>query len=165
MKAGGVSSVLIAGSIMLGLVAVHRWSAAIPNFTVRTPAVTALRAERAPLADDSLASAEDLTVTNDPFRLSNRAAITRYDPAVEGGMSVSGASAMSPLPRPTLSLKAIAGGPPWRALVDGLPGQLAGAVVSAGDRFERLVVRAVTRDSVIVQSPDTTWVLGFRKRP
>lgn len=165
MKAGSVSSALFAASIMLGLIAVHRWSDAIPNFTVRTPTLVGLRAERALLADDSLANAEDLTVNNDPFRLSNRAAITRYDPALEGPVSVSGASAMSPLPRPTLSLKAIAGGPPWQALVDGLPGQLAGTVVSAGDRFERLVVRAVTRDSVIVQSPDTTWVLGFRKRP
>ena len=29
--------------------------------------------------------------------------------------------------------------------------------------FDKLVARAVTRDSVVIQGPDTTWVLGFRR--
>jgi hypothetical protein len=67
--------------------------------------------------------------------------------------------------RPTFALKAIVGGPPWSAVIDGIPGQAAGTVIRQGAQFEKLVVRSVTRDSVIIQGPDTTWVLRFGGRP
>jgi len=102
-------------------------------------------------------------VTNDPFRLSNRAATVRYDPASDGAGSGVG-SVATPMLRPVLVLKAIVGGPPWQAVIDGLPGQPAGTMAQQGSTFDKLVVRAVTRDSVIVQGPDTSWVLGFTKR-
>lgn len=165
MKAASIWSVLVIASVPLGLVALHRWSRAIPDVVVSSPVVLALRASYPPIPDDSLANAEDLTVTNDPFRLSNRAATTRYDPAADGGLPGPRGSVAASSPRPALALKAIAGGPPWQALIDGLPGQSAGTVVLSGDKFDRLVVRAVTRDSVIIQAPDTTWVLAFRKHP
>jgi hypothetical protein len=165
MKAGSISSVLVVASVPLALVAFHRWSRAIPDVVVNSPVVLALRVAQSPIPDDSLADAEDLTVTNDPFRLSNRAANTRYDPAADGGFPIAHGSASPSSPRPTLALKAIAGGPPWQALIDGLPGQPGGAVVLAGDKFDKLVIRTVTRDSVIIQAPDTTWVLDFRKHP
>jgi hypothetical protein len=64
-----------------------------------------------------------------------------------------------------MTLKAIVGGPPWQAVVDGIPGQAQGTIVRAGAAFDKLVARAVTRDSVIIQGPDTAWVLTFRRRP
>jgi hypothetical protein len=111
-----------------------------------------------------LADAEDLIVSNDPFRLSNSAAAVRFDPNNENG--VPGAPVMSPPPiRPNMTLKAIVGGPPWQAIVDGIPGQPPGTIVRVGAAFDKLVTRAVTRDSVIIQGPDTTWVLTFRRHP
>jgi hypothetical protein len=61
-------------------------------------------------------------------------------------------------------LKAIIGGPPWQAVIDGIPGQPPGTIAGTGARFDKLVVRSVTRDTVVVQGPDTTWSLGFKGR-
>jgi hypothetical protein len=63
-----------------------------------------------------------------------------------------------------LVLKAIVGGPPWQALIDGIPGQPIGAIAEQGKRFNGFLVKLVTADSVVVQGPDTSWVLSFRKR-
>jgi len=117
------------------------------------------------LSDDSLATLEERIVARDPFRLSNRASAVRYDAFADA--TVLGAPGMPPssaVPRPVLELRAIVGGPPWQAIIDGLPGQQPGTTAQPGSRFDKLVVRAVTRDTVIVQGPDTTWVLSFRRR-
>ncbi|HSQ31482.1 MAG TPA: hypothetical protein VLN49_16615 [Gemmatimonadaceae bacterium] len=106
--------------------------------------------------------AADLIVSNDPFRLTNAPALVRYDPKSES--SVPTAAVAAPPVRPVMTLKAIVGGPPWQAIVDGLPGQPPGTIVRAGNAFDKLVARAVTRDSVVIQGPDTTWVLSFRRR-
>jgi hypothetical protein len=111
-------------------------------------------------SDSMLADAEDATVSNDPFRLVNAPATVRFDPAVEG----ESASPAVPVVRPTLVLKAIIGGPPWQAVIDGIPGQPPGTIAGTGARFDKLVVRSVTRDTVVVQGPDTTWSLGFKGR-
>jgi hypothetical protein len=65
--------------------------------------------------------------------------------------------------RPVFALKAIVGGPPWQAIVDGIPGQPSGTIVSNGMTIGKLTIRGVTRDSVVIQGPDTTWVLTFRR--
>jgi hypothetical protein len=113
------------------------------------------------ISSDSLADAEDAIVMNDPFRLSNSPPSVRFDPGFEVS---SGAVVALPQPRPTLVLKAIVGGPPWQAVIDGIPGQPAGTVAQSGSKFDRFVVRVVTRDSVVVQGTDTSWVLSFRTR-
>ena len=104
----------------------------------------------------------ELIVSNDPFRLTNTPALVRYDPKAEGAAPTTVVAA--PPIRPVMTLKAIVGGPPWQAIVDGLPGQPPGTVVRAGNAFDKLIARAVTRDSVVIQGPDTTWVLSFRRR-
>jgi hypothetical protein len=114
------------------------------------------------LGSGLLADAEDATVRNDPFRLSNHPATVPYDPASNGSVSVAAAGRAGP--RPALTLKAIVGGPPWLAVIDGIPGQAPGVAAQQGARFDKLVIRAVTRDSVVVEGPDTSWVLSFRKR-
>ena len=124
--------------------------------------VAPLRKLAAPIPDDSLADAEDAIVTNDPFRLSNSPPAVRYDPASDG---TAAGTLTGPLQaRPTLVLKAIVGGPPWQAVIDGIPGQPPGTVARAGSKFDRFTVRVVTRDSVVVQGADTSWVLSFRAR-
>jgi hypothetical protein len=113
--------------------------------------------------DELLVDAGEMTVANDPFRLANAPPAVRFDPNNEGGI---GAELAAPAPaRPVMILKAIVGGPPWQAVVDGIPGQAVGTVVRAGITFDKLFARAVTRDSVVIQGPDTTWVLSFARRP
>ncbi|HXT05158.1 MAG TPA: hypothetical protein VN760_13310 [Casimicrobiaceae bacterium] len=122
-------------------------------------------APRRDTVDATLDSAAIAIVSNDAFRLANEPSAVRYDPNDETRTGhAANAPAAAPL-RPTMTLKAIVGGPPWQAVVDGIPGRSPGTIVRAGAAFDRLVARRVTRDSVVFQGPDTTWVLTFQRRP
>ena len=66
-------------------------------------------------------------------------------------------------PKPALLLRGVLGGPPWDALVEGFPGKRGSVVVRAGDVIAGLTVRAVRKDTVIVQGADTTWTLTMRR--
>ncbi|MEO7086498.1 MAG: hypothetical protein ABI442_18860 [Gemmatimonadaceae bacterium] len=103
-----------------------------------------------------------MTVENDPFRLSNSAPTVRF--SLADGTTIVGAAPIAPPLRPAFVLKAIVGGPPWQAVIDGIPGQPPGTLAEPGKRFDKFVIRDVTRDSVIVQGPDTSWILSFRRR-
>jgi hypothetical protein len=148
---------------LLAITAAARWRASNPSMTSVPPRVAELRSNAPAVTDSALEEAETLAVTNDPFRLSNMPPEARFDPANEVAGS---ARAFTPPPvRPTFVLKAIVGGPPWQAVVNGIPGQPAGTVTRQGAQFDKLVVRSVTRDSVIIQGPDTAWVLRFGRQP
>jgi hypothetical protein len=139
-----------------------RWRNTPLSASVDTAAIQAgARPDNHPDAKQ-LRDAADLIVSNDPFRLTNVPALVRYDPKAQSAVPT--ISVAAPPIRPIMTLKAIVGGPPWQAIVDGLPGQPPGTVVRAGNAFDKLVARAVTRDSVVIQGPDTTWVLSFRRR-
>lgn len=153
-------SALASASACAALAAWIRWQLIATSGIPDRVSVAPLRVRPAAITADSLADAEDAIVTNDPFRLSNSPSAIRYEPATDG----SGLLAPPQQPRPMLVLKAIVGGPPWQAVIDGIPGQPAGTVAQTGAKFDRLTIRAVTRDSVIVQGMDTSWVLSFRAR-
>ncbi|HTJ21350.1 MAG TPA: hypothetical protein VL383_03105 [Gemmatimonadaceae bacterium] len=139
-----------------------RWRNTVLTASVDPVAIPARGNSDVHLDEALLRDAADLIVSNDPFRLTNSPPLVRYDPKTE---SSAPPTSVAPAPiRPVMTLKAIVGGPPWQAIVDGLPGQPPGTVVHAGSAFDKLVARAVTRDSVVIQGPDTTWVLSFRRR-
>jgi hypothetical protein len=151
---------LVVGSLCGMAVAVERWRGAAPPANPPRRIVVAHSGARPEPTDSALGDAEDATVSNDPFRLSNEPSAVRYDPATDG----SAATPAAPAVRPSLTLKAIIGGPPWQAVIDGIPGQPPGTVAGPGARFDKLVIKNVFRDSVVVQVPDTSWVLAFRGR-
>jgi hypothetical protein len=155
----------IAAAAFVGLIGagVARWRDAVHAIHHQNTAMGATAPSFADSLDATLIEAEDLTVTNDPFRLANAPASVRFTPNNENG-GVGSVAAVAPSIRPNMTLKAIVGGPPWQAIVDGIPGQAQGTLVRTGNAFDKLVARAVTRDSVIIQGPDTTWVLSFRRR-
>jgi hypothetical protein len=62
-------------------------------------------------------------------------------------------------PKPRLVLRGILGGPPWDALIEGIPGREGSAVVRTGDKLAGLLIRSVRRDTVVVRGADTTWKL------
>jgi len=145
-------------ALTLVLVAVHRWtrvSAAPP-----LAAATIVRAPQsgAALSAAMLDEAALVATEQDPFRLSRTPS---HLPFVTRRMVVS-APPPTPFFRGPLVLKGIVGGPPWQAVIDGLPGQPPGTVVSAGNTFDKLVIRAVSRDTVVVQAPDTVWRLTLK---
>ncbi|MEO8623802.1 MAG: hypothetical protein ABI625_22165 [bacterium] len=113
------------------------------------------------VTDDSLTEAAGSMVANDPFRLVNRPSSIRFDARTEGGGP--GSPPPSPPYRPSMTVKAIVGGPPWQAIVDGLPGQPPGTIVRSGSTFDKLIVRNVGRDTVVIQAPDTVWKLTLMR--
>ena len=162
MRRQALELTLIGMGAVMAVIAAARWQQSTPLGTATPPRMVSSAPER-PVAESLLAEAEELAVANDPFRLSNAPPEVPFDPheeAVVGGRVVAAVSV-----RPSFSLKGIMGGPPWQAVVDGLPGQPPGVVVREGERFDKLVVRSVTRDSVIIQGPDTGWILRFGSRP
>lgn len=140
-----------------------RWNTALPASHKLASLPSAESSPAQSTLDSVLDDAADALVANDPFRLANRPASVRYDPVLDGGIAAQPAPVVAAA-RPVMTLKAIVGGPPWQAVVDGIPGQPAGTLVRAGNAFDKLVIRDVSRDSVVIQGPDTSWVLSFRSR-
>jgi len=158
VKTNTVALALVTSSALAASVAAIQWKRVDAGASRNDVAVDALHVLASRLPVDSLERAADAIVTNDPFRLSNSPSAVRFDPTTDGGP----AAALVAPARPVLVLRGIVGGPPWQAVIDGLPGQSPGTLARAGSKFDRLTVRAVTRDSVIVQGADTSWVLSFR---
>ena len=98
----------------------------------------------------------------DPFRLSKAPSMVRYAAVVDAQTQPLPSPSREPLP--VLTLRAVAGGPPWQALIEGLPGQPRAVIVRSGNTFEQVTIRAIARDSVVVHSADSTWSLRFAGR-
>lgn len=156
---------LLVATVVLAAVGARRWNHLPPLAAETLPTVAPLARVAATPSDDSLSAAGEAIVANDPFRLANAPAAVRYDPAAEDAAAGAGGYVAPPAPRPRLVLKAIVGGPPWQAIIDGIPGQPAGTVVRAGNAFEKLTVTSVTRDEVVVHGMDTVWTLSFKAAP
>jgi len=154
MTRGYVDALIALAAALILWLGVARWRDALPDRAVRAvvvgPAPDARVDAGSPVADDARVAIE-----RNPFRLSRLPADVRFArasaPAVE--------PVQTPLVRPPLSLTGIVGGPPWTAIIEGLPGQAAGTLVREGSTFDKLVVRTVTASNVVVQGPDTTWRL------
>jgi hypothetical protein len=67
-------------------------------------------------------------------------------------------------PKPRLDLRGVIGGPPWQAIIAGLPGHENGVVIAHGEIVAGFSIRFANRDSVIVQGMDTTWHLTMPRR-
>jgi hypothetical protein len=129
------------------------------------PAAAWSLSEPTTVSDDSLAAAADLVAERDPFRLTHRPASADFRVEVTSGQP---AYLMPPTaPRPPLVLKGIVGGPPWQAYLDGVPGREGGVLVARGDTLSTpagpLRIRAIGRDTVVVQAADTTWRLTVKR--
>ena len=121
------------------------------GFNERAPAVV-IRTD-----PDTLDAWESEIVDGDLFRAS------RAPSPVAFGSTTEGATPQAPRPlRPLLSVTGIIG-PPWEAVIEGVPGKEAGVVVRRGDRHGELHVQSVRRDSVVIQGADTTWRLTMRR--
>lgn len=68
-------------------------------------------------------------------------------------------------PKPNLTLRGLLGGPPWDAILEGLPGRDGSYVVRAGDSIGGLRIRSVRRDGVTIRGMDTTWQLRLGRVP
>lgn len=66
-------------------------------------------------------------------------------------------------PKPALVLRGILGGPPWNAILGGIPGRDGDVVVRQGDSLSGLRVRTVKPTGIVVRGMDTTWTLTLAR--
>jgi len=110
---------------------------------------------------DSLAILTSRIVDGDVFRLDRKPAAAPYRVARDS--AVASAPAPAPPPKPVLSLVGIVGGPPWAALVDGIPAHDGTMLVHASDTVGALRVTRVTSRSVTITGLDTVWHLTTKE--
>jgi len=159
MKAVIAERVLWSVTAVAALAAVVGVRAARATAATAPPPMPAAAVEPRRLHPDSVAHAVAAFVANDPFRLSRQPATVAYAPALEG---LAPPTVARP-PRPSLVLRGIVGGPPWSAILDGVPGRDGSLLMRRGDSAGTLVVRAVGRDTVIIKGADTTWRLTVKR--
>lgn len=132
------------------------------------PRIPSLEAPAEPHAysQTALAQAERRVVDSDAFRLERRPASAAFQRQVSGMVPGAGMPFAPPPPpkfRPPLALTGIVG-PPWQALLEGLPNQQGAVVVRQGETYGDLRIRTVRPDLVVVQGPDTTWRLTLKPK-
>lgn len=107
-----------------------------------------------------LAEAAGEVVATNPFRLDRRPAEASGDSPVDEAADA-GWPTDAELARPLLAVAGIVG-PPWEAVIEGVPGVEEGVLVRAGDVLGDLTVRSVQPDLVVIEANDTTWHLGMK---
>lgn len=155
----GIERLVLIGSGILLVLALVRGQAV--STTVNTESNPLLHAIPQPLgtSDEVLTAARSAVVSSDPFRITRRPPAVAFRPgAMESEMEVEAPR----LPYPTLALAGILGGPPWQAVVRGFPGRSGNIVVKEGESVDEVLFKKVTKDSVVVESADTSWVLTMR---
>jgi hypothetical protein len=153
------------GATVLGAAAVIGWVRGRPRAAAMVVSsgdiagsIPALHA----ISTDSIDDAAAATSDHDPFRLTREPSSVAYTADREG--------APPPPPPPPKPLVALSGvvGPPWVAVLEGVPGKDGSVLAKVGDTLSRpplalLVVRRVERDTVVVLGADTTWKLTVRR--
>lgn len=108
---------------------------------------------------ESLSTAAARLVQHDPFRLDRHPTATPFRAELA---AVTPPVAPPRPPHPMLLLAGVVGGPPWEALLDGVPGHDVGTLVKKGDVLGDLKIRSIERDTVVVQGVDTIWRLVLK---
>ncbi len=135
-------------------------AAAVPRANTVSVALPIVPTAPHRIAPESLAAAARAIAVQDPFRLERKPAAVPYRAALEGMPPPPPAPRP---PKPALVLAGIVGGPPWQALIEGLPGRDGAVLLRQGDRIGEFRVRAVGSDTVIVQGQDTIWKLVLKE--
>ena len=65
---------------------------------------------------------------------------------------------LAPPPKP--ELKGIVGGPPWSAVITGLPNTQGAVVLRPGDTVAGHSIVRIKRDTVVLRGKSTTWTLA-----
>jgi hypothetical protein len=114
-----------------------------------------------PAAAALTASAQRIASTN-PFRLSRQPAVVRLGETVPSEVAMMPAEPPPP-PRPQLVLAGITGGPPWEALVEGIPGHTGAALLREGEEIAGVRAIRITADSAALRGADTAWTLALKR--
>lgn len=159
MNARAIETGLWAGALVVLAVGAAKSRRILAEEAIATPMVWPAPLPNAAASADSLAVLQARIVDADVFRLGRKPASVAYRIA---GDSSATAPQTAPSPKPVLKLVGIVGGPPWAALVDGIPSHDGTVLVHAGDTVGGLRVREVSATAVTVTGVDTVWRLSTK---
>jgi len=145
--------------IALGFVA-DTWHRIARPAQAPVPTIWPVSPPARPITSDSLGVLTARIVESDVFRLDRRPAALAYGSSPD---TLANRPVPAPAPpRPALVLVGIVG-PPWRALVDGIPGHDGSVLLHAGQVMAGLRVREVTATGASISAADTTWHLAIKR--
>lgn len=162
-----LETLLWALALAVALLGWARWRRAEPAADAPAGELSPTPPEPRHIPPGRLAAAARTVAGGNPFRLDRAPAPIGF--ARPGGPGMPDAFGASPPPyvpppppRPQLFVSGIVG-PPWQALLEGVPGREGAVVVRRGDVLGDLRVHEITQTVVVVASPDTTWRLPVRR--
>jgi hypothetical protein len=146
-----------------------RWRGAVAEEPSAAAGVASAPADPPAVSLTRLANAGRSIAAGNPFRLDRVPAPLGFPRPGANPMGMG--MGMPPMPepyvppappKPRLYVSGIVG-PPWQALLEGVPGHEGAVPVRAGTVVGDFRIRSVTRDQVVVVGADTTWRLPVRK--
>jgi hypothetical protein len=165
MSGRRMEALLYALALAAALLGVLRWRGAEPVAAPAPDALAAAPAEPPRVPPERLAEAARAVTGGNPFRLERAPAPIGFAQPAADPFAAAGAMTAyesPPPPRPPLAVSGIVG-PPWQAVLEGVPGREGGVLVRRGDVLGDLRIRDVSQTEVVVSAPDTTWRLSVRK--
>jgi hypothetical protein len=145
----GAMLALVTGIVQAQLGARRALTAGRPTLL---PAITAAPARA---TADSLESAVEVIANLNLFRPER----TSAEEHTSAQPTMATAMPQPPSAKPRLVLRGVLGGPPWDAIIEGIPGREGSAVLRAGQSLGGVTVRAVRQDTAWARGFDTTWTL------
>jgi hypothetical protein len=147
-------------AVMSVVSAVWAWVNSIPVAHVETGFIPPAPEASRHIDVKTILSASAVLRDRDPFRVERAptsvrfgaAPVTPSEPAVETRPE-----------RPKLVLAGIVGGPPWMALVEGVPGREGGVILVQGETMNGIRLDRLWSDSAALSDSDTTWVLSPKR--
>jgi hypothetical protein len=142
-------------AIATGFAAVSAWKSAAAPAPVPTSWGTTSGSPAPTGTTPNLTVAVARLQERNPFRFDRRPAAVRYDPWQPPTAIATAQVASRTIP----VITGILGGPPWLAVVEGLPGQESAVVLGIGERSSGHTVRAIRGDTVVIATEDTVFRL------
>lgn len=164
MKRVHLEALLWVLAVVIGVLAWRQARTVVPAEAAQPQSRPAAPPEPLRFSAGRLADAASTIARGDPFRLDRHPSPVAFSAAPD---AVNGMAMMPPPPppsppKPQLSISGIVG-PPWTAVLEGVPGRDAPVAVRTGDRVGELTVRRVGPDGVVVAGMDTTWRLSLKR--
>lgn len=98
-------------------------------------------------------------VAHDPFRLDRRPTDIAFGVATPAFSPSEPAAALATPSLSGINLKGVIGGPPWQAVLGGVPGRESDIVVRAGDTLTGFRVERISPQAVVLAAPDSSITL------
>jgi len=164
MKRTQVEAVLWMLAALVALFAWRETRGVVPPAAAQAGERAAVPPAPLVLAPGPLSYAAATITRADPFRLDRHPSAVAFSsrPDAVGGMAMPPPPPPPAPPKPQLAVSGIVG-PPWTALLEGVPGRDGPVTVRTGDQVDALRIRRVDRDGVTVVGMDTTWRLSLKR--